>query len=311
MRDKLIPELHGTAGVSSKLTSAFFIKFSSGPKMNRSKYLTRRTAPSSLGFTLVEVLVVITIIGLLVALLLPAVQKAREAARRTVCLNNLKQLGLGLANYESAKRRFPPGRDGKNSWQHSWATIVLPMMEEESLFREYDFRQAWDSVDEEANGNWSVSIHELDAFKCPSTGHDWPGATDYGGIYGSTLTGRPPGFWIGNAWDSGILVPINLRFIEPARRHSIRTADIRDGLTKTIIVGEDAGRWASDGGNWANGHQCFGHDEPGINLERSNELFSDHPGGAHILLADGSARLLDESIEPNLLGSMCLRDDGK
>lgn len=262
-------------------------------------------------FTLVEMLVVIAIIGILVALLLPAVQKARGAAQRAACISNMHQFGLALANYESAHRRFPAGRDGNNFWNHSWATRVLPMIEEDVLFRDYDFGEAWDSAHDDGSGNWKVSINEVPIYKCPSTHHEWPGATDYGGIYGSTLTGLPPGFYRGNAWDGGILISINVPFITPTRSRSIRTADVQDGLSKTIIVGEDAGRVGDDGGNWANGHQCFSHDEPGVNIEESNELYSNHHGGAHALMADSSARMITEDIDPQTLGRMCLRDDGQ
>ena len=104
---------------------------------------------SKRGFTLVELLVVIAIIGILVGLLLPAVQAAREAARRMQCSNNLKQHGLALLNYESTHKRFPAGftdyfnanpvgRDG--GW--SWMAAVLPFMEQNALYQSLDFNWA-------------------------------------------------------------------------------------------------------------------------------------------------------------------------
>src|SRR6516164_352800 len=97
-------------------------------------------------FTLIEVLVVISIIGLLVALLLPAVQAAREAARRIQCVNNLKQLGLALHTYESASRSFPPGyvssfdasgNDTGPGW--GWGAMLLPQIEQKPLFDTVNF----------------------------------------------------------------------------------------------------------------------------------------------------------------------------
>ena len=90
------------------------------------------------GFTLVELLVVIAIIGVLVALLLPAIQAAREAARRSECMNHLKQIGLAIQNHHDAKRHFPIGRNGRNEMSVSWAYFLLPQIEEPALFDAYD-----------------------------------------------------------------------------------------------------------------------------------------------------------------------------
>src|SRR6187399_2208906 len=110
-------------------------------------------------FTLVELLVVIAIIGILVALLLPAIQAAREAARRTQCLNNLKQMGLAIMNYESTRKAYPrgrwnvdpndtskhnvPDRTGTKSNDHSWQAVVLHYAEEQSVASQYDAKKSW------------------------------------------------------------------------------------------------------------------------------------------------------------------------
>src|SRR6188768_3901810 len=102
--------------------------------------------PSRRGFTLVELLVVIAIIGVLVALLLPAVQAAREAARRMQCTNNLKQLGLALANYETAIKSYPPGAfwqypPDTNALKGSCLLHLLPFMEQQNIYDQVDFKQ--------------------------------------------------------------------------------------------------------------------------------------------------------------------------
>ncbi len=128
-------------------------------------------------FTLVELLVVIAIIGILVALLLPAVQAAREAARRTECVNNLKQFGLGLQNYHDVYKRFPPGcirnfvrrnslgeQDSWNSAQISWIARLLPFMEQRNLENRID----WTREPGTGGVNASVRQHELPYTRCPS-----------------------------------------------------------------------------------------------------------------------------------------------
>ncbi len=115
------------------------------------------------GFTLVELLVVIAIIGTLVGLLLPAVQAAREAGRRMTCTNNLKQVGLGIVNYEQARKIYPSGRDVRNQYGVSWAFRLLPYVEQSQIYAAYDKTA---SVDDDRN---SVAMRTAVAtFFCPS-----------------------------------------------------------------------------------------------------------------------------------------------
>src|SRR6476660_1821671 len=108
----------------------------------------RETRAQQRGFTLVELLVVIAIIGMLVALLLPAVQHAREAARRSSCQNNMKQIGLAIAQYELSKKIYPASNtdevfvwdDGKSALNHSWASVIMPHIEESTLADKINFK---------------------------------------------------------------------------------------------------------------------------------------------------------------------------
>ena len=122
---------------------------------------------SRIGFTLVELLVVIAIIGILIALLLPAVQAAREAARRMQCTNNMKQLGLALHMYHDSFKVFPYGRSPVNRPIWSWSALILPFMEERAIFDEIDFRRGYNTTFNEA-----VIKHHVDTYRCPSTSAD-------------------------------------------------------------------------------------------------------------------------------------------
>src|SRR5262245_45987446 len=127
------------------------------------------------GFTLVEMLIAIAIVGALAALAIPAVQQAREAARRTRCQNNLRQIGNALLSFESAHARLPAGRDAQNRRQHSWATAILPQLEQRDLHQRYDYSQAWNDA-----ANESVAQANVALFRCPSATGKWNGKTDYG-----------------------------------------------------------------------------------------------------------------------------------
>src|SRR5687767_6993146 len=122
-------------------------------------------------FTLVELLVVIAIIGVLVALLLPAVQAAREASRRMQCSNNLKQIALALHNYHDVHKTFPPAyipdADGKP--MHSWRVLILPYIEQQPLFTQYDFNEPWNGPNNSRLANISIPVYH-----CPS---EPPGST--------------------------------------------------------------------------------------------------------------------------------------
>src|SRR5262245_23023947 len=122
------------------------------------------------GFTLVELLVVIAIIGILIALLVPAVQAAREASRRMQCANNFKQVLLTVHNYHGAHKTFPPTVLGLAEGGHSWVTIVLPYFEEAALFDKYDFGVVWYDA-----ANAPVYSTTLTVLQCPSTEHKLAG----------------------------------------------------------------------------------------------------------------------------------------
>src|SRR4051812_28344469 len=124
-----------------------------------------RTRIARTGFTLVELLVVIAIIGILVAFLLPAVQAAREASRRSQCQNNLKQIGVAVQNHHDARRAFPMGRNGMNQFAVSWAFFLLPYLQETAVYN------SWNSKVEVFRAeNEAAMAPPIEAYECPGRG---------------------------------------------------------------------------------------------------------------------------------------------
>ena len=196
----------------------------------REEHSVRSPRRSERAFTLVELLVVIAIIGLLVALLLPAIQAARATARRAQCANHLRQLGLALHGFHEARGHYPSGvvasgddfRDGL----HSGFVLLLPFFEEIALHEGYDFDASWSS-----GSNLAVAETPVSILMCPSSesqvpqGGDAPGApTDY------AFSKGPEAYLCSGATCIGMF-GINSR---------IRVADITDGTSQTLAIGEAA-----------------------------------------------------------------------
>ncbi|MEM9187195.1 MAG: DUF1559 domain-containing protein [Planctomycetota bacterium] len=298
------------------------------------------------GFTLVELLVVIAIIGILIALLLPAVQSAREAARRTQCKNNLKQIGLGLLNYESSYRKFPPGqkKDCVDCEKHAWSSFFLPFIEEQNVHDLIDFDEGFTAA-----VNRPATTTRIATYLCPSTANVQEGRTvdgviagvggeangdgmacmDYLGVSGpdrfacnvavGEFYGRRQGMLLG-------LKGLPDTVLEPKR---LPLRQVTDGLSRTICVTECTGRGATlEGGDWelqgawANGSNTA-HLELGVREANpaytsstgenpfyawtEEEIYSDHPGGAHVLMCDGSVHFLSDEVERSLVHALASR----
>ena len=280
----------------------------------------------SLGFSLIELLVVITIIGVLISLLLPAVQAAREAARRTSCSNNMRQIGIALCSYDYTHKAFPIGciecRFGSNPnpvdmKMIAWNVALLPYMERDAVWREFDYDYPAKHIK-----NQQAVKTVITTFLCPSTWRpsyttgdinknglwdpgDNMGYTDYGGIFGVEGSGRsaPIGF-------PHYLKPDSLGVM--LYELPTTATEIKDGLSNTVVVGECAGRGYDEDSEWANGHNCFAQEQnTGINQSPGNELKSDHSGGAQVVFCDGHIAFLAETIEQKMLLGLLTRDGGE
>ena len=181
------------------------------------------------GFTLVELLVVIAIIGTLIGLLLPAVQSAREAARRSQCSSNIKQFGVALQSYHGAKRSFPPGR---NALSHSTHSFLLPFMEHETIEARIDKTKAWNDP-----ANAAVAAMDVGTFTCPSDPARYKpsiyAATNYRANQGSgILWGNPP--TVSSDPNFGMPAPNGVFYLDSR----VKFSDIDDGTSQTAAFSE-------------------------------------------------------------------------
>ena len=213
----------------------------------------QKTSSGRAGFTLIELLVVIAIIGVLVSLLLPAVQQAREAARRTQCKNNLKQIGIGFHNFASTYNGRIPNNTtlfknpaavnwpfyGLTSPYGSWSTQILPYLESSNLFDQYDEKKDWwDST----GNNASVAAYKNPMYLCPTAPNsDRVMITTNSAGY--TFNARPADYvGVGGMYDTSNSGANYHRGVMQAKVSDSPTkwADIKDGLTNTVCIVEIA-----------------------------------------------------------------------
>jgi prepilin-type N-terminal cleavage/methylation domain-containing protein/prepilin-type processing-associated H-X9-DG protein len=285
------------------------------------------------GFTLVELLVVIAIIGILIALLLPAVQAAREAARRMQCSNNLKQIGLALHNYHDTNKCFPPGAfwyEMNPNWSPLYRGSILirllPFVEQQPLYNLFDLKT--DTDNQTDAGGELLAAKIVPVYVCPSdTGdvifNNGPALHNYAASKGPTKhidnPGRPCSE--SDSWNQYALSPYDdpTDFAGPFCRLSVSTSmrDCTDGLSNTIYFGEVRRKCAThtqQGWSRSNDGNGLTSTQIPINYDSCDDTASNgcghpanwntslgfksrHPGGAQFLLGDGSVHFLPETID--------------
>lgn len=251
------------------------------------------------GFTLIELLVVMAIISVLMSLLIPSIQGARESARKIQCQSNLKQMGLALQNFHSAHNKFPAGKLGISELNHSWCLYLLPFLEQGPLATQFDMSKPWD----DPGKNFDSASVSLSIFQCPTSSMQFAGGIDYCGITGGTQGGLPFGDGRSEALGSGVLVTVN-----EATPSYISYRDVTDGASNTICISESHGR-DDETGRWASGDNLVATDINPVNTP--GKLFSFHPSGVHAVRADGSAMFISSNIDLSVLGAVSTRNGGE
>jgi len=301
------------------------------------------------GFTLIELLVVIAIIAILVALLLPAVQQAREASRRSACKNNLKQIGLALHNYHDVYSVFPPGWVGiGTNWSTEsnycstnldeggapWTVHILPMLEQAGLFNLFDLNRRFSDAGIVVPTPNRDHVIPLSVYKCPSDPLNsmFPLRLNYVGIQGARFNTAVD--TLCHNGNGRLTIRTGTLFVNS----SIRMRDLSDGSSNTMIVGEsryfpsksDAPyrSWATSGKMGGSGgiitaavaHLQINiydtYDPPPTGIAShiapvSRALSSTHTGGCHVALGDGSVRFLNENMDLSTHWQLAHRSDGK
>jgi prepilin-type N-terminal cleavage/methylation domain-containing protein len=298
------------------------------------------------GFTLVELLVVIAIIGTLVGLLLPAVQTAREAARRSSCGNKLRQLGVGLHNHESGQRRFPPGamllKSGlacnlsdatTQEMGAPWSVLVLPQIEGLDRYQAYTNIQAKFCGRQQflgMGGNANAQFRPNPQFQCPSD----PNSTSsvFNTNYHACMGGGAPADAACMNTSARYFFKNGIFYAESATR----IKDITDGTSKVFLLGETKYARHPSGGlanslSWDSAFASGASAEPSghtaaVNAINSsthdpakttdwgtftNTFGSNHPGGCHFVMADASVRFLSQDIALDVYRRLGRRDSGE
>lgn len=317
-------------------------------ELRRHRINAESTRFSRAGFTLIELLVVIAIIAILIGLLLPAVQKVREAAARSQCQNNLKQLALACLNYESANGGLPP--IGSAAQDVGWVTEILPYIEQTNLYGQYNFNYPWFDA-----RNSGVIIQRMSLLECPS---NWVQprvfqASDPA-FAGLDPKGNPDMNYTAASTDYFAFMGANSSCYQSFYPGTPSTADlsgalmlygsrhmtwITDGTSNTAMLSEMSGRpWIYVGnglqttgganelvygfGAWAHNNafnaSCYSSDgltAPGtctVNCSNLRAVYSFHrPTGAYAAFADGSVHLLPQSISGTVFYALVTHANGE
>lgn len=286
-------------------------------------------------FTLVELLVVIAIIGILIGMLLPAVQQVREAARRTSCANSVRQQIVALHNYESAHGFFPPAWNSPepqggflSPWvqrfgnTYGWQTFIMPFLEENTVYDQFDFSTSWTQVD-------GISTLHRPGYRCPSDRDDGEGHSKYSGPNAGP-----------NARSSYVMSIGSLSYVDRAEGllpemwgvgwedETTTFQSMSDGSSNVMVIGErDNFNMSSTGDHGAvwvglqgwREHSVTGRGpESGTDFENApngtNHGFnfsSFHPVGINIALGDGSVHFLTETVNLDVMRRVCAKSDGE
>jgi prepilin-type N-terminal cleavage/methylation domain-containing protein/prepilin-type processing-associated H-X9-DG protein len=303
--------------------------------------------PHRTAFTLIEILVVIAIIAILIGLLLPAVQKIREAAHRLQCKNNLKQIGLAFHNYHATNECFPAGFvsraaavDGPSlgsGW--GWGAQLLPYLEQDNLHRQIDFTK---DIADPANAHARVT--SLKVFRCPSDGPPTP-TTTVRNASGNPICDVAFGNYVGVAGVYEVSSYPDTSNGSPGsllRNSNVRVTDITDGSSQTVFVGERAWMWKgkvrSPLTTWTGAvtnavipqtlNPSLGFEVEGVmvltnsgtvsegrvpnnTLDHVEDANSNHPQGVNFLFGDGSVRSIQNTISPAVWVGITTRSGGE
>jgi len=290
-----------------------------------------RKTRKRLGFTLIELLVVMAIIGVLVAILLPAIQSARAAARRTQNRNNLKQIGVALHNYHDTFKMFPagwigidsgaPDIEGSNGF--GWGAMILPFIDQGPLFNQFDFKLMIDDPANEARRAY------VPAFRSANDVGPNQWKIEDEGAPGSVLATLPTSNYVGN-FGTGALedchtLPPGAQCIGDGvfyHNSKVRLADLLDGSSNTFIVGErrsdaELGWHSTWVGSIPNGDEHLARilgvaDHTPNHPDAHFDDYSSHDAnGVFFLFGDGHVQHINEHIDLTLFRSLATRDGGE